>query len=344
MKRATQVDVARRAGVSRATVSYVLNGINSDRVPISSTTQQRVWKAIAELGYEPDARARALRSGNTNTIAFIIPDMLNPHFSEYAAGIEQEARLAGYHVLTSSTSQNDEYAVEMFKDLARYRIDGMILGSSFILASTEAHIILEQLLKQNLPMVELNDQYGVDSVSSDYRRATAEVMDHLFSLGHHRIGLINGVGGQELAEDRLKPYLSALRAATIPIDKSLIAHCGPTLDDGYQAAMELLKLKERPTAIIAINDLLAIGVLRAAADHSLGIPTDLSVVGFDDISMSKYLSPRLTTVSKDTINLGRKAFSMLLARIQNPDLPRQKHYQTAQLIIRESTGTAPQLK
>src|SRR5262245_56998015 len=122
MNRPTQVDVARRAGVSRATVSYVLNGQADKRVPISDETRQRVMDAIEELGYSPDARAQALRSGSTKTIAFIIPDLRNPHFCEYATGIEQEARAAGYHVLLSSTALNDEYAIDILKDLARRRI------------------------------------------------------------------------------------------------------------------------------------------------------------------------------------------------------------------------------
>ena len=108
MNRPTQVDVARRAGVSRATVSYVLNGLTEGRVPISDETRQRVLDAIEELGYEPDARAQALRSGSTNTIALIIPDLRNPHFCEYATGIEEAARASGYHLLLSSTTLNDE--------------------------------------------------------------------------------------------------------------------------------------------------------------------------------------------------------------------------------------------
>ena len=215
MNRPTQVDVARHAGVSRATVSYVLNGVTEGRVPISDETRQRVLDAIEELGYEPDARAQALRSGSTKTIALIIPDLRNPHFCEYATGIEEAARAAGYHLLLSSTTLNDEYAVDIFKDLARRRFDGLILASSFILESEEAQATLDQVRKRGLPIVELTENYGVDAVSADYREATKEVMSYLFSLGHRRIGLIYGVGGHELAEDRLQPYRASLQAAGI---------------------------------------------------------------------------------------------------------------------------------
>jgi LacI family transcriptional regulator, galactose operon repressor len=344
MNRPTQVDVARRAGVSRATVSYVLNGVTEGRVPISDETKQRVLEAIEELGYQPDARAQALRSGSTKTIALIIPDLRNPHFCEYATGIEEAARAAGYHMLLSSTTLNDEYAVEVFKDLSRRRFDGLILASSFILESKEAQAILDQVRKSGLPIVELSDNYGVDSVAVDYRNATMEVMDYLLSLGHRRIGLIygvGGVGGHEMADDRIEPYLASLNDANLPIDTDLIVECGPTIEDGYQASLKLLGLPSRPTAIISVNDLLAIGALRAAVDLGLQVPKDISFVSYDDIPMANYLVPRLTTVTKDALTLGRKAFEILLARIQDPNLPRQLIHSPARFIIRESTGPAP---
>jgi LacI family transcriptional regulator len=339
MNRPTQVDVAQLAGVSRATVSYVVNDVPDSRVP--DETRQRVLDAIEELGYEPDARAQALRSGSTKTIALIIPDLGNPHFCEYATGIEEAARASGYHLLISSTTMNDAYAVDIFKDLARRRFDGLIIASSFILESDEAQSTFTQIQERGLPIVELTEIYGVDSVSADYRDATREVMSYLLSLGHRRIGLVYGVGGHQLGQDRLEPYVEALKTADIPIDEDLITECGPTIEDGYQASLKLLKLASRPTALIAINDLLAIGSMRAAADLKLRVPEDLSLVSYDNIPMASYLVPRLTSVTKDARTLGRKAFELLLIRLQNPDLPRQQIHSPAKLILRESTGRAP---
>jgi LacI family transcriptional regulator len=344
MRRPTQVDVARLAGVSRATVSYVVNGLTDGRVPISEDTRQRVLDAVAELGYVPDARAQSLRSGDTNTIGLIIPDIRNPHFWEHAEGVEQEARASGYNLLLSDTALNSEYAEDIFKDLSRRRIDGLIIMGGFIDQSEEAKNILTMLLKRRLPIVELIDHnvdYEVDFVASDYRAATKEVMSCLLSLQHRRIGMIYGVATPVLAEDRLQPYQEELQAAGLPVDQELIARCGPTIEEGYQAALQLLKLPARPTALIAINDLLAVGALRAARDLGLNVPTDLSLVGYDDIQMAKYLVPRLTTVSKDSIRVGREAVRQLLARIGQPDLPRQKKSIPPRLIIRESTGPAP---
>lgn len=341
MNRPTQVDVAKRAGVSRATVSYVLNGQTEGRVPISEETRQRVLDVIEELGYEPDARAQALRSGSTKTIALIIPDLRNPHFCEYATGIEEAARAAGYHLLLSSTTLNDEYAVDIFKDLARRRFDGLIIASSFILESNEAQETLARIRKRGLPIVELSENYGIDTAAADYYEATKEVMSHLLSFGHRCFGLINGFGGHELAEDRLQPYRESLQEAQIPNEAALIVECGPTIEDGYQAAKRLLELSSRPTAIIAINDVLAFGALRAAWDLGLRVPNDLSLVGYDNIPMANYLFPRLTTVTKDAYTLGQKAFEMLMKRMENPELPRQIVHGSAKLIIRESTGPAP---
>jgi LacI family transcriptional regulator len=149
------------------------------------------------------------------------------------------------------------------------------------------------------------------------------------------------VGGHELGQDRLQPYQEGLKDARIPVRPGLIVECGPTIEDGYQAARKLLKLASRPTAILAINDLLAISAVRAAADVGLRIPSDLSLVSFDNIPMANYLVPRLTTVTKDAPALGKKAFELLLARIQNPDLPRQRVHSPARFILRESTGPAP---
>jgi LacI family transcriptional regulator len=341
MNRPTQVDVAKRAGVSRATVSYVMNGQTEGRVPISEETRQRVLEAIEALGYEPDARAQALRSGATKTIAFIIPDLRNPHFCEYATGIEEAARISGYHILLSSTNLNDEYGVDIFKDLARRRIDGLIIASSFILEIEEAQAVLAQLRQRGLPIVELSDNYGVDYAAAEYWQATQEVMSYLLSQGHRRIGLIYGVGSHELGEDRLQPYRASLEAAGMQTESDLMVECGPAIEDGYQAAKKLLELQKRPTAIIAINDLLAMGALRAAADLGLSVPRDLSVVGYDDIPMAKFIVPRLTTVTKNASMLGRKAFELLLARIQNPELPRQQFNGPTRLIVRESTGQVP---
>lgn len=346
MKRPTQVDVARLARVSRATVSYVLNGQTSGRVPISDETRQRVLDAIAELNYVPDASAQALRSGSTKTIGLIIPDIHNPHFWEVADGVEHEATAAGYHIILSSIPPETKYAEASFKDLSHRRIDGLIMIPSFIYQSAEAQRTLASLIERRIPVVGIMAEhsgadYNMDRVISDYRNTTLEIMTHLLSLQHRRIGFIFGIDVPNLGNDRLEAYRDSLQAAGIPIDPDLIVRCGSSIADSYEAARQLLTLPDRPTAVLVINDFLAIGALRAAQDLGLSVPQDVSLFGYDDIPLSQYLIPRLSTASKDGKRMGREATWLLLARLQDPDRPRQEIRLPARLILRETTGPAP---
>jgi len=346
MKRPTQVDVARLAGVSRATVSYVINNQTGGRVPISEETRQRVLEAITELDYVPDARAQAFRSGSTKTIGLIIPDIHNPHFWEIADGVEQEARAAGYDILLSSIPPENKYAEDIFKNLSHRRIDGLVMVPSFIYHSKESQKTLAYLLKRQLPIVGMMSDHGdvsynIDRVVSDYRDTTIELMTHLLSLQHRRIGLIYGIAVPKLGNDRLFAYQESLQAAGLPVDPDLIVECGPTIEDSYHATQKLLELPSRPTALLAINDFLAVGALRAIKDLNLCVPQDISLFGYDDVPLAKYLVPRLSTASKDGEKIGREAIRLLLARLQDPERPCQEIKLPARLILRESTGPAP---
>lgn len=346
MKGPTQADVARLAGVSRVTVSHVLNNRTFGQVPVSEETRRRVMEAVAELGYVPDARALALRSGNTKTIGLIIPDIHNPHFWEVVDGVEQEADAAGYHILLSSIAPENKHAEDIFTNLSNRRIDGLIMVPSFVYHSKEAQKTLARLVRRRVPIVGIMADHGdvtyhIDRVISDYRDVTVEAMTYLLSLHHRRIGFIFGIALPELGQDRLRAYRESLQAAGLPVDPDLVVACGPTMEDSYHATRQLLELPARPTALLAINDLLAIGALRAIRDANLDVPRDISLLGYDDVPFANYLIPRLSTASKDGERLGREAFKLLLARLQDPGRPLQKIRLPARLILRESTGPAP---
>lgn len=346
MKRPSQVDVARLAGVSRATVSYVVNNQTDGRIPISEETRQRVLDAITELGYAPDASARALRSGSTKTIGLIVPDIHNPHFWQVADGVEQEADAAGYHILLSSIPPENKYAEDIFKNLSNRRIDGLVMIPSFIYQSDEAQKTLEHLVKRHFPIVGMMADHGdmfsnIDRVISDYRDITVDVMKHLLSLGHKRIGFVFGIAVPTLGNDRLSAYQESLQAAGLSVDPDLVVECGPTIEDSYRATLQLLESPSRPTALLAINDLLAVGALRAIKDLGLDCPRDISLFGYDDMPLSNYLVPRLSTASKDGEKIGREATRLLLARMQDPSRSPQQVRLSARLILRESTGPAP---
>lgn len=345
-RRPTQVDVAQLAGVSRATVSYVLNGQTGGRVPISDETRRRVLEAIDELGYVPDARAQALRSGHSQTIGLIIPDIQNPHFWEVADGVEQAATAAGYHILLSSIPPEKNYAEDVFNDLAHRRIDGLIMIPSFIYQSPEAQKTLDSLLERRLPVVGIMGEhnaanYKFDRVISDYRNATIEIMQHLLGLGHTRIGFIYGIAIPNLGNDRLGTYRECLQAAGVETDPYLVMHCDSDIEDSYQATRQIMSLSSPPTALLVINDFLALGVLRALQDLGIQVPQDVSVFSYDNIPISKYLVPRLSTASKNGEKMGREAMRLLLARLENPELPQQEVRLLSRVILRESTGPAP---
>jgi LacI family transcriptional regulator len=333
MKRPTQKDVALRAGVSRSTVSYVLNDQTHLKIPISAETRQRVLNAIAELGYEPDARAQSLRRGNTKTVGVIFPTIQNPFFWQILSGISSELQPAGYSVYLSL---HPEQKIRAFQELVQQRVDGFILLASVKRLSP---VFTEYLRKSGRPAVEITaTEAEFDHVAHSYASGTRALMAHLLELGHRRIGFIYGVAEEVQGLDRLLTYRQVLQEAGLSGNDPFEVHCGVTLEDAYQAAYMVLSRPDRPTALLVINDMLAIAVMRAASDLGLTIPCDLSVAGFDDIPFASYTSPRLTTVSGQAEQSGRDAVRLLLRRFEEPDLPRQVTMSDIQLIVRESTG------
>jgi len=337
MKRPTQKDVAKRAGVSRSTVSYVLNDQDNLKVPISEETRQRVWQAIEELGYEPDSRAQSLRLGQTKVIGVIMPVIQNPFFWQTLSGISDALRESGYSLHLLHNPQDPQQGTNTVRELARKHADGFILLASLRYLLPE---LSDYLRKSGRPLVEITaTEAEFDHVVHGYSSGTRALMEHLIELGHRRIGFIYGVTKVAEGEDRLSTYRKELQEhGLIEDDNPYEVHCGDQLEDAYEAAYTLLSKPNRPTALLVINDMLAIAVMRAAGDLDLAIPGDLSVAGFDDISISKYTMPRLTTVSGMAEESGRDAVRLLLNRFADKKLPRQVTTTDVQLVIRESTG------
>ncbi|MBI1256340.1 MAG: LacI family DNA-binding transcriptional regulator [Chloroflexi bacterium] len=339
MKRPTQKDVARLAGVSRSTVSYVLNDQTHLKIPISPDTRERVMQAIAELGYEPDAQAQSLIRGKTNIVGVIIPVIDNPYFWQMYSGISDALQEAGYNLHLSRHPLDAQQETNTIRELTRYRVDGFIL-----LAAVKYLLprLIDDLRQAGQPIVEITaTKAEFDHVIHDYSSGTRALMAHLIELGHQRIGFIYGVAQEVQGFDRLTTYRQMLQDSGLSADGAFEAHCSDRMDDAYRAAYSLLSRPDRPTALLVINDMLAFAVMRAAADLGLSIPGDLSVAGFDDIPFSSYMIPRLTTVSGKAEESGRAAVQLLLQRIAEPDLPQQVTVAKVQLIVRESTGPVP---
>jgi LacI family transcriptional regulator len=333
MKRPTQKDVALKAGVSRSTVSYVLNDQTQLKIPISEETRQRVMQAIAEIGYEPDAQAQSLRGGHAKIVGVIIPVIQNPFFWQTLSGISDSLQEAGYSLHLSPDPQNSQQGAYIVRELTRQRMDGFILLAAVKYLQPE---LTNYLRKAGQPVVEITStEAEFDHVIHGYSSGTRALMTHLLELGHRRIGFVYGVTQEVQGYDRLLPYRQMLQEAGL---STFEAHCGDQMADAYQAAYTLLNRPDRPTAMLVINDMLSIAVMRAANDLGLSIPNDLSVAGFDDIAFSSYIVPSLTTVSGKAEDSGRDAVRLLLQRFVEPDLPRQVIEAEVQLIVRESTG------
>ena len=335
-KRPTQSDVALAAGVSRATVSYVLND-QQNRIPISLETRERVLEVMKTLGYEPDSRAQSLRSGDSKTIGLLIPDIHNPHYWQMIDGIEEETHKAGYDLIVAHSSVDKAREEYLIKALSRRTIGGLILVTAQHLLSD---YIIERLRASGRPVIGVNAP-GFDHHATDYRQGTKEALKYLLKLGHERFVFINGVADLKIGLDRLEVYVQVLKQKGFPEAHRHVETCGFEIEDGYQAALKVLSKKPRPTALVVINDLLAIGAIRAANDLGLQIPKDVSIASFDDLPISSYVTPRLTTVRRDNRAVGIAVTKLLLERLKNPKLPPQRLELPTEFIIRESTGEAP---
>lgn len=334
--RTTQVDVARRAGVSRATVSNVLTNRTGGNVPISEDTRRRVLAAVEELGYQPHAAARSLRSGRSGVLGILIPDAGNPVYWDVVRGAELVTRERGYQLALTIADPQAEGERRALRALAQQRLDGLIL---FLTYPGRVAAELEALRLRGAAIVTFGRALpGKDALMIDYSAGATALANHLLLLGHRRIGFIHGVARPALGSDRLFAYRRALRAAAVPHERALIVHCGAGLSDGAQAARTLLALSPRPTAIIGVNDLMAICVLEAARAAGLSVPRDLSVAGFDDIALAAHMSPSLTTVRAGGDEIGRRAAETLCYRLSNPDAPALQHVIPTELVVRDSTA------
>ena len=339
MKRPTQQDVATQAGVSRATVSYVLNGQAKGPISITEETRQKIFQAADQLGYEPDAAAQSLRLQSSKTIGVLIPDMFNPHYWQMVRGVEGFLQSKNYDLLLTSVSLNPDRERAALRSLLRRRVDGLILVLTY---ADQEDRELKTIIRRRSPVVLLGGMSdGVDTVGPDDESGTSQLMQHLIELGHRTIGFVFGVATPQLGAHRLTTYKQKVSEAGVSNIDHLVVQTGPTMQDGYQAALRLLDSSPRPTAIVAINDLLAIGVLRACADRGLRVPEDISVAGFDDIDQAVYLNPALTTVQMNAGEMGLTAARLLFKRMEDSDREHEHHLIPTRLIRRASTGGAP---
>jgi LacI family transcriptional regulator len=326
-------DVAELAGVSTATVSHVINGTRY----VSPELTERVQATLLELNYQPDAVARSLRRRETLTIGVLIPNLEIPFFASVAYSIERAAAEHGYNIiLCNSQWQQEEESIHLQGLLAR-RVDGLICISAGMNAAEIAPFI-----DAGTPVVMFERQMpgiGLDAVGIDNAKGAYRATKHLLDLGHRRIAAITGKAISTVSDRRLQGYRQALENAGLAFKPSYVYFGDYLPDSGSRAAKHFLSLPERPTAIFAFNDLMALGALQALRAHGISVPEQMAVVGFDGIVMSQFASPALTTMRQPLKRMGQTAVKLLMERIRGQG-PEQAQYieLEPELIVRASSA------
>lgn len=347
--KATITDVAKLAGVSPSTVSNLLNGRSQRMRP---STKTRIQEAINELGYTPNQAARQLKTGHSPIIGLIVPSVANPFYGIFARHVEAAALKCGYQVLLGNSDRDFNREQQYAEELWGYGVRGIIFGSSLMQYSH-----LDNLMAKGLHVVAFehatqdNDVTPVDSVGIDNKLAARLATKHLLSLGHKRIGFLSGPIRTVSRMERLEGYKNALSETGIELDPDLIWDIAPNGGNygdadavalGRQGTQELLSRVNPPTAIFAINDMFAFGAYAGAKDLGMTIPTDLSVVGVDDITLTEIVQPPLTTVKQPIEKIANMAVERLVARLKGTILEEQGHQiLRPQLVVRSSTAVAP---
>lgn len=314
MTNVTIKDIARIANVSYATVSRALN----NHKDVNEQTKQKILKICNELGYSPNAIARGLVKQSTYTIGLLIPDITNPYYPEVARGVEDEASKENYNIFLCNTDWDLMKEVDYFNLLLAKRVEGIIIAP----VSDDTTKFVEKFTDR-LPIVFLGTRLSGEKynyVAIDNIKGGEMITEYLINLGHRRIAFIGGTKDSSTFSDRVKGYKNALIKNKIDINKNLIKICGYRKVDGYNALKAMAKESNVPTAIFAVNDLVALGIIEAAEEMGLEIPQDISLAGFDDIPYASLPKIRLTTVSQPKDLIGREAIRILLEKIKNKNI------------------------
>jgi len=326
---ATIKDVAKMAQVSPTTVSRVLN----QKMIVREETEERVWAAMEALGYQPDASARALITGQKAAIGIVVRDICDPFFPPIVHGVTSVANAQGYSAFLSNLSAEPEGAFYL-RLVREKRVDGVIMATS--------HTPDEQVLlirKQGVPLVLINrTMEEVPSICTDNEKGGYEATYHLIQLGHRRIAYIGVPSYVRSGIPRRKGYERALREHNLPLDSNLVVVEENSADGGYRTAMALLSRGTKVTAVFAYDDVMAIGAMRAFREKGVRVPEDMAVAGYDDIPLAAHVTPPLTTVRQDKEAMGIQAMQMLTKLIQGEALAESEVVMQPELIVRCSSS------
>jgi LacI family transcriptional regulator len=327
-------DVARRAGVSAATVSFVLNETHRHR--ILPQTQNRVFDAVRQLGYSPNLSARNLSIGRSHILGVIVSDIRNPFFPEITAAFQEAANLDDMEAIVTNTNYDPHRTKDSVNRLLALQVPGIAILTSQLDPSIVNVLALRGICAVYLDLGRVG-RY-VSKISVDYEQGITAALNHIRKLGHTRIGFIGGSPQLHSAQVRKRAFVAGVEKVNSV--QTRIVDCDFSVQGGYVACSKLLA-GFRATAILAANDLMAIGAIHAAYDRKIRIPEDCSIVGFDDIQFAQHTQPPLTTVAIPRSEIGRLAFQTLRTMISNPGKPGMEHWVQTSLIVRDSTAGAP---
>ncbi|MFZ4877650.1 LacI family DNA-binding transcriptional regulator [Janthinobacterium sp. Mn2066] len=332
---ATMEDVARKADVSLSTVSHVINGTRK----VSPKTVAAVNAAMEQIGYVPNMLARALAGSSSGTIGVAISAFTNHYFSETVRAIEAACTRHGLMMLFSDTHDDPAQELKVVQNLHQRRVDGIVLAPSgdpdnlalnYLSTNKIASVLVDRM--SPLPF----DQVGVENVE-----ATAQLVGHLIEVhGHRRIGFIAGAAGLSTTNERVEGYRLALERAGISFDPALVRPGDSNLARSGAATRELLALAQRPSAIVAGNNLMTIGTMHALRDAHIAVPQEVALAGFDDFDWADYFNPRLTVMAQPLEELGSMAVDLLIERIANPGREQHVTRLAPTLRVRNSCGCA----
>lgn len=330
----TIYDVAKKAGVSIATVSRVIN--NSDLV--SERTSDKVKAVIEELHYSPNVIAYALTKKSTLTLGLLIPDIANPFYSELSRGVEDAANDYGFNVIMCNTDYSVDKEAVYITLLKQKIIDGFIISSTH---HSDKNIV--ELLEEDRPLVlvdrdiDVSGNYSIDMVGSDNIRGGYIAAKHLIDLGHRDIACLLGPPEIKVNRDREKGFRRAMEEAGLKVCADFLRYGDLRIDFGYKVAQEMLKGQRKPTAFFTANDLTALGVIRGIKHCGLSVPDDVSVVGYDNTVLAEMVDPLLTTVNQQMRKMGYMATELLIKRIRGEREPGVKILLSTDLVSRVST-------
>jgi DNA-binding LacI/PurR family transcriptional regulator len=330
-------DIAKKAGVSHATVSRALNG-NS---VIPESTAAGIRDLAREMGYSPSAAARGLKTNRSRVIGVIVSHIDNPYFGEIVQGIEDALQGTGYSLFFASSHLNPDNEKKIVRVFAEHRVEGVIICSVTV-GGQQA----EALRQNGIPIVVINNQSPENnncSIAHDDLDGARQVTRHLLEQGHRRIAYLGNELAERINEERLAGFRAELKASGIHPESSLIVRCGGSeIINGLRGMQSLLKQKPLPTAVFCFNDLMAIGALKTLSEAGIFVPGQISIAGFDNIEYSAYTHPPLTTFDQPKHAIGSEAASLLLERLQvggsNGGLEPISRVMRGHLLVRASTA------